>query len=255
MSLGPNKFDMQGAAEDMSDFPGIGPEQGALIALVGIDGSGKSTNSVMLARSIAGHRPVETCYLGLGSSGMREKISSLGWPGRWFARFMDRRAEQSKHKEKKIPGAATAIVMYVLSRRRMSRFKKAHRMRRQGHIVIADRYPQNEVMGLYDGPLLSAARAESFIVKQLANAERRLYERMAETRPDLVVKLVISVDAALRRSPRHMRHDIERKALVGEKLSYNHAPIVEVDASRPLDEVFDEIQQRVLPALGIQNWS
>lgn len=227
-------------------------QQGALIALVGIDGSGKSTLSAMLVRSISDHRPSETCYLGLGSSDIRESIVSYGWPGRWLARQLDRRAEQSKHTEKKIPGVATAFVMYRLSRGRMTRFRRAHRLRRRGCVVIADRYPQNEVMGLYDGPLLSAARAESAIVRRFARAERRLYAQMAETPPDLVIKLVISVDAALRRSPGHMRHDIERKAVAGEKLSYNHAPMVEIDANRPLDDVFDEVQKHVQAALVIQ---
>ncbi len=233
------------------DPPLIDPNRGALIAIVGVDGSGKSTLVTKLARSIGRVRPTEICYLGLGSADMRERIASFGPPGRWLAAGMVKRAEQLKDKSKKISGAATAIGSYWLTRQRLKRFHQAHALKNDGLIVITDRYPQNEIMGFYDGPILSAARAEGLIVKRLARAERQLYHEMAAIRPELVIKLVINVDAALARSPDHMRHDIQRKAAAGAMLTFNNAPCVEVDASHPLEQVFGAIEALVFERMGI----
>ncbi|MFQ5534380.1 MAG: hypothetical protein ACE5EM_06120 [Sphingomonadales bacterium] len=238
--------------ENTSDFfCGRGPEQGVLIALIGADGSGKSTLAEMLAKTIARRRKAQNCYLGLGSADIRDKIADMGAAGKWLASLMVRRADQARDKKQKIPGPMTAIVMYALSRKRLARFKAARRLRDEGYAVITDRYPQMEVPGIYDGPLLSAARAEGFIVSRLAAAERRLYDRMVAARPDLVVKLKIDPETALSRKPDHRRHDIEIKVAVTEKLTFNDAPMVEVDASRPLDAVFAEVKRLVSPAVGI----
>lgn len=236
---------------DSKPLDDIGPGEGALIALVGADGSGKSTLADMLAETIGRHRKARGCYLGLGSADIRDRIAGFGAPGEYIAAKLVKRVDQSRDKDQKIPGAFTALGMYGFSRLRLSRFKRARRLRRQGFIVITDRYPQTEVPGIYDGPLLSAARAEGFIVRMLAAAERRIYERMVADRPDLLIKLVIDAETALRRKPDHRRCDIEVKVAVTGKLTFGGAKIVEIDAGRPLEQVFGELERIVLPALGI----
>ena len=229
----------------------LSPNRGALIAMVGADGSGKSTLAKMLAEEIGRHRRARAIYLGLGSADMRDRIAALPVIGPPFAAHLVRRADQARDREQRIPGVTTALVMIVLSRMRFRRYRRAHRARARGYVVVSDRYPQTEVPGIFDGPLLSAARPGNAVVHFLANAERRIYERMASVPPDLVIKLHVSVETSLRRKPDHRRRDVEAKVAVTRSLNFAGAACVDVDADRPLEAVFEEIVGLVLPALGI----
>lgn len=229
----------------------LSPNRGNLIALVGADGSGKSTLAKMLCEEIGRHGRARAAYLGLGSADIRDRIAALPVIGPPFAAHLVRRADQARDREQKIPGVTTALVMIVLSRMRFRRYQRACRARALGYVVVSDRYPQIEVPGIYDGPLLSAARPGNAVVHFLARAERRIYEHMVAVPPDLVIKLHVSVKTSLQRKPDHRRRDVEAKVAVTESLNFGGAACIDVDADRPLEAVFGEIAGLVLPALGI----
>ncbi|HMI18535.1 MAG TPA: hypothetical protein VK533_03220, partial [Sphingomonas sp.] len=123
-----------------------------LIAIVGCDGSGKSTLSTDMRDVLGEHRNAEVCYLGLGSGELGNRISR--WPliGPAIERKLARKAQQTRSKEKTIPGLFTALVVYGFSLLRLRRFRHVLALRRRGVTVITDRYPQTEVVGFYDGP-------------------------------------------------------------------------------------------------------
>ena len=229
----------------------LSPNRGALIALVGADGSGKSTLAKMLSQEIGRQRRARAAYLGLGSADIRDWIAALPLVGSPFAAYLVRRADQARDREQRIPGVTTALVMMVLSRVRFRRYRRAHRARALGYVVVSDRYPQTEVPGIYDGPLLAAARPGNAVIHFLAEAERRLYERMVSVPPDLVIKLHVSVKTSLERKPDHRRGDVEAKVAVTRRLNFGGAACVDIDADRPLEAVFGEIAGVLLPALGI----
>ncbi|GAA4821174.1 dTMP kinase [Sphingosinicella ginsenosidimutans] len=209
-----------------------------LIAIVGADGSGKSTLAADLLETLrADGRRVELCYLGLGTGDLGNRIKA--WPliGPLLERTLTRKADQARDREAKIPGLATALVIARLSRIRARRFRRVLALRRAGVTVLTDRYPQTEVPALFEGPGLSAARAEGRAIRRLAARERALYEWMASYVPDLVIRLNVDVDTALRRKPDHARALIERKIAVVPKLAFNGAPIVDLDATRPYAQV------------------
>ena len=104
-------------------------------------------------------------------------------------------------------------------------------LRRQGVLVITDRYPQIEVPGFYDGPGLSAARAEGRVLRWLAAREARLYAEMAAHRPTLVLRLNIDAATALARKPEHGRALVEQKVAITPQLTFGDAPIAEIDAT------------------------
>jgi hypothetical protein len=97
-------------------------------------------------------------------------------------------------------------------------------------MVITDRYPQVEVPGFYDGPGLSAARPDSWMVAKLAARERAVYDWMASFVPTHVIRLNIDVETALQRKPDHARALIEKKVAATPKLTFNGAPITDLDA-------------------------
>ncbi len=207
-----------------------------IIAVVGCDGSGKSTLAADLLAHVKRSRPADTVYLGLGSGAMGNRIKA--WPiiGPLLERILSSRANRARDPKDKIPGIVTAFVLYRLSLRRKDQFDRLLAMRESGIAVVTDRYPQIEVPGFYDGPGLSAARAEGRMIQKLAAKERTIYERMAAYVPTLVIRLNIDAETALARKPDHARALIERKVAVTPSLTFNGAPIVDLDATMPYDK-------------------
>lgn len=226
------------------------PDMAPLIALVGADGSGKSTLLGEVVAHVARSRPAEAGYLGLGSGPLGERIKS--WPliGVPLERFLSSKARQARNPEGRIPGVLTALVLYRYSLKRKARFDRMLALRQQGVTVVTDRYPQIEVPGYYDGPGLSAARADGWMVKWLSARERRLYEEMASVLPTLVVRLNIDIATAVARKPDHERELLEMKIAATPRLTFNGAPIVEIDATQPLSKVLEDTKQAIDKVLG-----
>lgn len=216
-----------------------------LIAIVGCDGSGKTT----LASWISSTLPVTYCYLGLGTGDLAAKISD--WPliGKLLMGRMSAKARQARTKGERIPGALTALVIYAFTLLRLHRFKRMLRLREEGQAVICDRYPQVEVAGFNDGPGLSAAKPSGPFTAWLARREYRLFRRMAAYHPTLVIRLHIDAETAHARKPDHDLALLRAKADVIPKLDFNGARIVDLDASLPLADIkatILELVQRVL---------
>lgn len=226
------------------------PDLAPLIALVGADGSGKSTLLGDVVAHVRKTRPAEAGYLGLGSGPLGERIKA--WPliGPPLERYFSGKARQARTVGARIPGVLTALVLYRYSLKRKKRFDHMLSLRQQGIAVVTDRYPQIEVPGFYDGPGLSAARAEGAIVQWLAVRERRLYEEMAAYLPTLVVRLDIDIATAVARKPDHEPGLLEMKIAATPKLTFNGAQIVEIDATQPLDTVLANTNQAIDKVLG-----
>ncbi len=221
-----------------------------LIAFVGCDGSGKSTLSTDILAEVAQERPVELCYLGLGSGTMGERLKR--WPliGPALERRLSRKARQTRTRGQKIPGLPTAIVVYLFSLARLRRFRRMLALRRAGVTVITDRYPQVEVPGFYDGPGLSAGRPGSWAVAALARQERRIYDWMAGFRPDVVIRLNVDAETAHARKPDHGYELLRQKVSVTPGLRFGGARIVDLDSCEPYGTVRAAVAQVVHGTLG-----
>lgn len=220
-----------------------------LIAVVGCDGSGKSTLAADLLAYVRETRAADTVYLGLGSGAMGNRIKAWPLVGPVIERTLSKRADRARDPKDKIPGLLTAIVLYRFSLKRKRQFERLLAMRRNGTVVVTDRYPQVEVPGFYDGPGLSAARADNWIIARLAAKERATYEWMASFVPTLVIRLNIDVETALMRKPDHARALIERKVAATPLLTFHDAPIVDLDAKMPYAEELQLAKRAVDTAL------
>lgn len=208
-----------------------------LISVVGSDGSGKTTVSSEVLDFVRRYGPAETAHLGLKSGDMGRAIKGLPLVGFFAERYLSRKAGQARNRKDRIPGPFTAIVIYILSLFRLKRFKRMLDRRRHGVIIVTDRYPQVEVPGFYDGPGLSAARAEGPVERWLAKHERTKYEWMAAHRPDLVIRLNVDLDTAFARKPDHELEMLRLKVEATPKLAFGGALIHDIDSNMPLDAV------------------
>lgn len=206
-----------------------------LIAVVGCDGSGKSTLSADLLAHIRTYRAAETGYLGLGSGEQGRRIGR--WPliGPPLHRFLDGIADRLRDPAEPIPGWLAARYALRKSRKRRARFDALLEQRRAGRVIVTDRYPQVEVPGLHDGPIL-AGRATTPRLAAMQAEERALYADMAAFLPTLVIRLHVDVDTVMARKPDHDRALITRKVETVPLLHFSGAPMIDLDATMPYDQ-------------------
>lgn len=216
-----------------------------LVAVIGCDGSGKSTLAEALIAHYRAVRPVDTVYLGLKSGAMGEAIKRWPLVGPSLEHYLSKRASQARDVKQKIPGLGTALVIYGLSLIRKRRFNRVIALREAGRMVITDRYPQVEVPGFYDGPGLSAAKPDSWLVARLSRRERAVYDAMVGYVPSLVIRLNVDVETAIARKPDHGRALLERKIAVTPSLKFGGAPVTDLDGR----EAFESVKAKAIAAI------
>ncbi len=227
-------------------------ELAPLIAIIGCDGSGKSTVNESVLNWVENYTPAAAAHLGKQSGNIGRVLSNLPLIGKWIDPLITREviAVENSIAKKKTPGLFPALVMYAFTIRRIRRFKRMLSLRHQGLIIITDRYPQLSLPEAYDGPSLSDAAQGNFIVRWLARREQAAFEWMTAYRPDLVVRLNVDLDTACKRKPDHIREKLKRKIDVTPLLSFNGAPIAEINTVQPLEKVLDDVKKAIAPILN-----
>jgi thymidylate kinase len=218
-----------------------------LIAIIGCDGSGKSTVSEHLLGWIRRYGPAETAHLGKQSGNVGRALAQLPVVGGTIDRFLNRKAKevQVRVKADMLPGLLPSLVIIAFTVRRWYRFRRMLAMRRRGLIVVTDRYPQLSIPGAYDGPGFPATNRGGAFIRWLARREFAVFQWMTSHRPDLVLRLNVDLDTACARKPDHRRDALRRKLDVTPRLTYNGAPIVDIDTVQPLDAVLREAEQAI----------
>lgn len=143
--------------------PHRSPTTFRLIAVVGCDGTGKSTLTTDLVKSLQQHWQTERRYLGLLSGEDGDKIKRLPLVGVWLERRLAAKSSKTQSMKTKSPALWAAVIMYCFSLRRMANLRKVQRLAQSGVLVVSDRFPQAEISGFYyDGPgLASNVRPEN----------------------------------------------------------------------------------------------
>lgn len=211
--------------ESLKPLPGV-------YAVIGCDGTGKSTLTHDLLARLREKRPAKRRYLGLVSGEVGDQIKALPFIGTRLEDNLHKKANRALDMEKKLPGTGTALIMFAFSLWRVAQLRRVIRLSRRGVAVVADRYPQAEVPGFhYDGPGLTVHRTSNWLVRKLAIRERKLYEWMAQQRPALVLRLNIDAEAAHARKPDHDIRELRDKISVMPRLCFNGARVCEIDAT------------------------
>jgi thymidylate kinase len=226
-----------------------------LIAIVGCDGSGKSTVSEEVLTWTRGYGPTEVAHVGKQSGNVGRAIARLPLVGQYLNKSIKSRgASHRELRDKKTPGIVTSLVIAAFLLRRLNRFRLMLALRRQGRIIITDRYPQLEISGC-DGLSLSVTASGNAIARWLARRERAAFGWMTSHRPDLVLRLNVDLDTAFARKPDHRRDELARKIEGYPLLKYNGAPIVDIDANQPLDDVVAAAREAVSRTLTERGYS
>ncbi len=227
-----------------------GQRAGILVALVGCDGSGKSSISEYLVEHFAAEKPMRYGYLGLGSGDLGRRIGRLPLIGPAVEKKLNSKAKKARTKGEKIPGMLTAIVMFTFSVIRYRRFLRVKRAVEAGFFVVTDRYPQAEISGHQcDGPGLSTAYSHNPFIRLLAWLERGLYRKIAQFKPDLVILLDVDAETAFQRKPDHDKEAMQAKSALMPQITFNHAQLEVIDARQS----YEAVQKQVVTLLCKHN--
>lgn len=178
---------------------------GLIVAIMGCDGSGKSTQTELVTREL--RRKVDTSFYYMGSGNGSSKW--YRFPLKWLAglKYRSGAAPQigTKNNETELQSASQhkslirkflrIIWGCVLAYERRGKMKEISALRKAGATVICDRYPQSQTMLMNDGPLLSEYKDSIYkILRRISRWESSIYDTANEVPPDLVIKLWAPVD-------------------------------------------------------------
>lgn len=119
-------------------FSKIPGRKAPIIAVVGSDGSGKSTVSEELLKLMSSYRPTALCHLGKQTGNLRRAMRKhpLG------SKVDSRITKVGASSRQKGISFGVALVMFTASMRRVVRFTRMSVLRCMGRAILTDRYPQ-----------------------------------------------------------------------------------------------------------------
>jgi thymidylate kinase len=224
------------------------PGGGCMVAMIGVDGSGKSTSVATMRAWLGPKVDVMPIYFGTGD----------GRPSLFLRPFklampLIRHVLKSKPKvasHGKISGPAPGLLYSLLlmvwavavAVDKRKKLVAARRGTNRGLIVLADRYPQNQILGFNDGPLLTRL---TVVPRWLRRFEGGVYTFARRLSPDLVIKLVVTPETAARREPEMDPAVIRERIAALQRLELPGARVVCVDAEQPLAEVIRAVKHEI----------
>ena len=211
---------------------------GSVVALLGGDGSGKSTCADALEAWLESSLATIHVHLGrptrslatLVVGGVLKALRGLGVSSRTIA-----------HVEL-LRSACTARDRYAL-------YRRARRFAAGGGIAICERYPLPEGWALAGPSEVQghALAAQSPLATRLRTWERRCYERM--TSPDVVFLLRLDPDTAVRRKPSEPADYVRERARLTAAADWSKSGARIVDAAPPLPQVVATLKSELWSTL------
>jgi thymidylate kinase len=206
-------------------------EGGKIIALVGSDGSGKSTLCNDLIKWLTFKIDAHYFYFG-----KRPFIKSYGRTLFSKTGFLFNNAVIARYFKK----WAGNLFYIGLIQKKIKMLRLGKRLSKKNSVVICDRFPQKELMGYFDGPGLQLKKNTWF-----RRHEMKQFNKLGATGADIVFRLNISPEVAGRRKPEHDYKMIEQKCMHLSCISFGQAKVIDVDAGRPYEQVLLDIKRKV----------
>lgn len=223
--------------------------RGAVIAISGVDGAGKSTLVADLSSWLGREFDVKVVHLG------RPPSNILTFPFRpllYIFRVLRSCAQPDKLKKSSSTGKGLvfAIRQLVLGYERYRLALLAHQQACGGKIVISDRYPTCS-LGKMDSPQID--KAGRWFIHLLGKWEARFYQKLPLA--DRVIFLDVSLDVAIHRNRSRIKHNKEKDGEIQQRyennrnLEFRAKECVVLDANREYSAVLHDAKTLVWETL------
>lgn len=210
---------------------------GAVVAVVGGDGSGKSSTVGELRGWIRGPLRARTVHLGKPPRSVARSFLKV-----WLSADRRlRRRDADGPADGPALGRAAGLRQVLVARDRSRQHTKVRRAATRGEVVICDRYPIPNIK-LMDGPRLarfetSPRRSE----RLLAQLERRYYNRILP--PDVLLVLRVDPHKAATRKIEEDFDFVRVRANEVWEIDWTQSAATVIDASQPLEDVVREAKE------------
>ena len=221
---------------------------GTTIALLGGDGSGKSTCTAELYRWLAPNFAVMTAHLGRPPRSAFTLVVGALLKVRNALRRSAARADPDGDPNV-FPGYVALLRHVCTARDRYRLYVKVRAFATAGGLALAERYPIEQNRPLV-GPVIRgfvALAPNRRLAALLRSAEEWYYRQILP--PDLVVVLRVEPEVAVRRKTTEPPDYVRRRARIIWDVDWSATRARVVDAGRPLVEVVAELKTIVWSAL------
>lgn len=228
---------------------------GILVAVLGSDGSGKSTQVKDLCRWLSWKIDVTDEYFGSGEgriSWHRSVLRKFQQLIRYVLPKGISKFDQDKTSSRPIDSRNIFVKCFIglyaisLALEKRSKINRAIKLRNRGWIIITDRYPQNQLFGYNDGPLLQTWLNQKGLWPLIAKAEMAILRVFSDLHPDLVLKLTVSASVASARKPQMLLQDIQKKIEAVKNLDFlEYTEVISINADLGKGAVQHEMRKAI----------
>jgi hypothetical protein len=232
------------------------PQGGVFVAILGVDGAGKSTLTEEIAHWLAREVAVTTTYGGSGKGSASLPRRLMQAVAAWRRRLRGGKAKRrpaplDRLEPARPPSIARLFWLLTLARERRRRAAAARRAKGLGMVVISDRIPQSQFPGWNDGPRLRPWLSDRSVVRRYAARRETTTFQLADlVPPDLVLKLHVSPQVASDRKPETPAQQLRTGARMLAGLRFPATTrVVDLDAEQPLHYVVLQAKRAVWDSL------
>lgn len=242
----------------------INPRGGLVIAIIGADGSGKSTVINSLQSTFKKKLDVYKIYFGQGVGKISWYRGVLSSFKRGLSIIKKSVKTNQTNGQKQVPKQAAlknqfgiitsvydCIESLMVAQERYSNLKRMQIAKKRGMLVICDRYPQNQFWGYNDGPRLQhLAQSKNPFLRIIAKREARIYKLFEQKTPDIIFKLIADAEVIEARKPGETSLEILRAKIdwVKQLKFPDNCQVVTVNAEEPLEKVLFTIRKKIWEA-------
>lgn len=228
---------------------------GILIAFIGSDGAGKSTMIDRINKWLQWKINPKKFYFGSGDN-TRSIILKIVQKFLKINALKTKNGKEENRKDLENTGKVKfrfllkmllkAKLFLYIAKEKNRNLRKASKLKLAGNVVIADRYPQIQFLGQNDSPYIRSRILKCYNHKyfeKLASKEESIYKDMLKYHPDVVIKLIVNPEVAIKRKPEHSYEQIKKKTSIVLSLNFQGSNQYEVDANKPIEEVDLKIKE------------
>lgn len=219
-------------------------DPGFVIAVCGLDGSGKSTLVKELKLSFSKDFSVKVLHLGRPSSNLLTFLPNFFVKGFSTAKRLRVKEIKTKKSERSSLSILHAMRAFLLAYDRKIETSKAHNLSRKGYLVICDRYP-GLTMGKMDSPRIPFDKTRNRLYQFLYRKENHFYSTMQAA--DQLFHLFVPLEVALDRNAKRKKFGKETEAelrirfLENEGVKFLGERYFSIDSTKSLEDVKSEI--------------